>query len=92
MSGEWFDYVDAVNTLSSERPELVRRLGKFTRVAQKASLVDNMRAYEVLGVPPVISWKKSVADTIDTLLNVEKEREKAGIDVESTLKNSNRRV
>jgi nucleoside-diphosphate-sugar epimerase len=92
LSGEWFDYADAIDYLSSVRPELLPRLGTATRVAQKDSLVDDSRAYEILGIPPVTPWKTSVIDTVNILIQVEKDWEEAGIDVENTLKKSNRRA
>lgn len=92
LSGEWFDYADAINYISNVRPELLPRLGTVTRTGQKASPVDNSRAYEILGVPPVIPWETSVIETVNTLIQAEKDWEKAGIDVENTLKKNNRRA
>jgi nucleoside-diphosphate-sugar epimerase len=92
LTGEWFDYADAIDYLASVRPELIPRFGTVTHGAQRASIVDNSRAYEILGIPPVTPWRTLVIDSIDTLLQAEKDWEKAGIDVENTLKKNNRRA
>lgn len=52
----------------------------------KEKPIDNSNAVERLGIPPVRKWEKTVVQTIDVLVRIEKEWSEAGVDIESVLK------
>ena len=71
-SGTMF-WSDAVEYLSSARPELKPRLSDPS-AAQKPDAVckvDCSLATEVLGLDEYINWKKTLEDSVDSLLQVE---------------------
>lgn len=85
LTGEWFELKDAVEYIASVRPELKSRLANIVPTGQTNGILDNSKALEVLGIKPR-SWKESVINTIDYLVEVEKAWEGQGIDIESRLK------
>jgi nucleoside-diphosphate-sugar epimerase len=91
LTGEWFDLKDAADYIASVRPELKDRLADPARSDDEKGVIDNTRAYEALGLSPVMPWRESVLETIDVLLKVEKDWVAQGIDIENTLKKNDRR-
>jgi hypothetical protein len=54
--------------------------------SQTASIVDNTRTIEILGLKTVKPWKDPVLDTLGALMANEKDWIEQGIDVEELLK------
>lgn len=71
--GPTFSWKDAVEHLVVARPELKGRLPD-TSEAQRMTVAstDTSRSRDVLGLDPYIDWKKTVEDTVDSLLALEK--------------------
>ena len=80
-SSEWFDLRDAVDHLTTARPELKGRLANPVPMGRAIPAVDNARVIDLLGIP-VTPWRKTVEDGIDYLLKVEEEWKEAGVDHE----------
>jgi len=85
FSGEFFDHTEAFSYLASVRPELKDRLAKATSTGQTKPTLDATHALEVLGLPVLTPWKKSVLDAVDAVVELEKEWIAAGVDVEEKL-------
>ncbi|KAI0786731.1 NAD-P-binding protein [Abortiporus biennis] len=79
LSGEWFSFKDAADYLVKVRPELKDRISEKAKAAPPVpeSQIDTTRAREVLGVV-FTPWKKTVIDTIDGFIDLEKEWKKNG--------------
>jgi nucleoside-diphosphate-sugar epimerase len=88
LASEWFDVKDAVDHISSVRPELKGRLPTLVPGGQTAAVIDSSRAVRVLGVSPVRDWRDSVTETIDYLVKLEKEWKSSGVDLDNTLRSS----
>lgn len=88
LTGEFFELKDAIDYLSTVRPELKGRLIDPEPTGQTKSLIDNKRAFEILGLKSVSPWRDNVLETVDYVLKIEKEWLAAGVDIESTLKAS----
>lgn len=90
LAGEWFEHKDAVEYVASVRPELKSRLPTgIVATGQNKGLIDNSRAIEVLGIPPVRPWKESLLELVDTFTAIEKDWAAKGVDVDNVLgKNS----
>lgn len=86
VSGEWFEYEDALEYIAEARPELKARLPTIPRAGITKGVIDNARAKEVLGVPLTRPWKQSLLDAVDDVIKVEKEWVEKGVDVENGLK------
>lgn len=73
IAGFQLSWKDAVEYLNEARPELKGRLPDASE-AQKMTIAstDVSRARDVLGLKEYVGWKKTVEDTVDTLLAVEK--------------------
>ena len=74
LSAEWFSSADAIAHIEKVHPGLKDRLSepaKNTGPAPKSNL-DTSRAKEVLGLE-FIDWHKTVEDTVDSLLILEKD-------------------
>lgn len=80
-SSEWFDLRDAVDHLTTARPELKHRLANPVSMGRTVPAIDNARVVDLLGVS-VTPWRKTVEDGIDNLLKVEEEWREAGVDNE----------
>jgi len=78
-SSEWFDLRDAVDHLTTARPELKGRLANPVSMGRAEPAIDNARVIDLLGVS-VTSWRKTVEDGIDSLLKLEEEWKEAGVD------------
>lgn len=85
LTGEFFDLKEAVEYVSSVRPELKGRLATIPPSGQTNVVVDTSKESDVLGVKPR-AWKDTVIQTIDYLLQLEKDWEGQGVDLESRLK------
>lgn len=90
LTGEWFEYKDAVEYIASVRPELKGRLANPIPTGQTDGLIDNTKAQQVLGIPPARSWKKSLIEAVDNLVQLEKDWVAAGVDLDTTLKTNPR--
>lgn len=86
LSGEWFEIKDALELIANARPELKDRLITHIGPSQPRVFVDNTRAYEILGLKPVGSWKDNLLETIDYLVKLEKDWVEVGVDIETKLK------
>jgi len=73
IAGPNFTWKDAVEHLAVVRPELKPRL-PYTSEAKTTPLatLDTSRAKIVLGLDTYIDWKKTVEDTADSIVEVEK--------------------
>ena len=80
LTGEWFDWADAVKHIAASRPELAPRLIKTGFTGQTRPIIDSTKALEVLGIA-LTPWKKTVDDGLDALLKLEKEWTEKGIDL-----------
>lgn len=71
-------WADAVEHLRATRPELAGRLPDTSKVIKRpVGKVDVSKAATILGLTEYIDWKKTVDDTVDSLLAVEREWAKA---------------
>ena len=86
LTGEWFDYADAVKHIAATRPELTPRLIKTTPTGQNRPIIDNKKAFEVLGIT-LTPWKKTIDDGLDSVLKLEKDWTEGGVDL-TPLKNN----
>jgi len=80
LTGEWFDWADAIKHIATTRPELIPRLIKIRPTGQDRPIIDSKKALETLGIA-LTPWKKSVEDGIDALLKVEKDWTEKGADL-----------
>jgi len=83
MAGnDWFNWKDAGDYIAEVRPELKGRINLKTKTEGASqpvkSIIDNKRVKEVVGLE-MTHWKKALVDTVDNLIALEKEWEKAGI-------------
>ena len=80
MSANTFTWKDAVELLAERRPELKERLpvimGTEPPVGPFATL-DTSKTESVLGMKNYVKWLDTVLDTVDNLLRVEKELQRA---------------
>ena len=88
LTGEWFDWADAVRHIATTRPELAPRLVKINPTGQTGPIIDSKKALEVLGIT-LTPWKKSIDDGLDDLLKLEQDWAERGIDL-AELKNNGR--
>ena len=87
LTGEWFDWADAVNHIADTRPDLAPRLIKINPTSQTKPIIDSKKALEVLGIT-LTPWKKSISDGLDDMLKLEKDWAEKGVDPDA-LKNNN---
>lgn len=90
LSSEHFDVTEAVDLVAKERPELKHRLPKLVNSNQEAAL-DPTIAANRLGIT-LTKWQKTVLDTVDQLLEIEKDWAAQGIDVDLVLGKSGYRA
>ena len=86
LTGEWFDWADAVEHIKTTRPQLEPRLVKIGHTDQQRPIIDNKDALEVLGIT-LTPWKQSVDDGLDAMLKVEQDWIRRGVDL-TQLKNN----
>lgn len=93
LTGEWFEFCDARDHIETSRPELKSRLPPSIPKSQfTGSVIDNQRALEILSLPSIVPWKKSLLDAVDAVIEIEKEWANAGVDVETVLRNNHWRT
>ncbi|KLO12865.1 NAD(P)-binding protein [Schizopora paradoxa] len=72
VAGEPFLWKDAVEHLLAVRPELRERLPDPSEARKLGtSTMDVTRTREVLGLDSYIDWRKTVEDSVDSLLSIE---------------------
>lgn len=86
LTGEWFDWADAVDYIKTIRPELEPRLAKIGSTDQKRPIIDSKKALEVLGIT-LTPWRKTVSDGLDAMLKVEEDWIKNNVDPALLTKN-----
>ena len=86
LTGEWFDYADAIKYISATRPELAPRLIKTTSSGQDRPIIDSKKALDVLGIA-LTPWRKTVDDGLDSALKLERDWTEKGVDL-TPLKNN----
>lgn len=86
LTGEWFDWADAVKHIAITRPELVPRLLTIRPTDQDRPIIDSKKALETLGIT-LTPWQKTIDDGIDALLKLEKDWTERGADL-TGLKNN----
>jgi len=86
ITGEWFDWSEALEHIAANRPELAPRFIKVAPTDQNRPIIDSKKALEVLGIT-LTPWKKSVDDGLDALLKLEKDWAEQGVDL-APLKNN----
>ena len=86
LTGEWFDWADAIKYIAATRPELAPRLIKTGSNGQNRPIIDSKKALEVLGIT-LTPWKKTVDDGLDAVLRLEKDWTEKGVDL-TGLKNN----
>jgi len=73
VAGEGFLWKDAVDHLRAVRPELRERLPDPSEAKKlEASIMDVSRTREVLGLDKYIDWRKTVEDSVDSFLCIER--------------------
>ena len=85
LSGEFFDHTEAFPYIASVRPALKDRLAKATSTGQTKPVIDSTPVLEVLGLPGLTSWKQTVLDAVDAIVQLEKEWITAGVNVDEKL-------
>ncbi len=74
IAGKSISWLDAVEHLRATRPELAGRLPDTSNAVKRSLAGYNVsKAESVLGLTEYIDWKKTVDDTADSVLAVEKE-------------------
>jgi len=86
LTGEWFDWADAIKYIATTRPELAPRLIKTGSTGQDRPIINNKKALEVLGIT-LTPWRNSIDDGLDAMLTLEKDWTEKGIDL-TGLKNN----
>ena len=86
LTGEWFDWADAIQHIAATRPELAPRLIKAGSNSQNRAIIDSKKALEVLGIT-LTPWKKTIDDGLDAVLRLEKDWIEKGVDL-TGLKNN----
>lgn len=86
LTGEWFDWADAIKHIAATRPELIPRLIRIRPTGQDRPIVDSKKALETLGIT-LTPWQKTVDDGLDALLKLEKDWTEKGVDL-TGLKNN----
>lgn len=73
VAGPPFLWKDAVEHLQEVRPELRDRLPDPSDARKlSTSIMDVTRTREVLGLDTYIDWRKTVEDTVNSLMSIEK--------------------
>lgn len=76
ISGPPLTWKNAVEHLVATKPELKDRLPDVSQqLVTKVASVDDTKAKEVLGFKEYIDWRKTVEDTAESMLAVEKASE-----------------
>ncbi|KLO10740.1 NAD(P)-binding protein [Schizopora paradoxa] len=75
VAGETFLFKDAVEHLAKVRPELRDRLPDTSEakpLLEQVNIMDTSRTKEVLGITEFIDWRKTVEDSVQSFLDIEK--------------------
>jgi hypothetical protein len=80
VAAPWFDLTEAVAYVREIHPELKDELPKLTATSQKESPYVIEPSLKRLGFK-VTPWKETVRDTVESLLQIEKEWVSKGVDV-----------
>ena len=83
LTGPWTDHVEIINYIASTRPELAPRLIRAVSSGQHRPVLDSSKALEVLGLPSLTPWQKTIDDGLDTILKLEKDWIEKGIDLDN---------
>jgi len=86
LTGEWFEYADAIKYIAATRPELAPRLIKTTSSGQNRPIIDSKKALDVLGIT-LTPWRKTVDDGLDSVMKLERDWIEKGVDL-TPLKNN----
>ena len=86
LTGEWFDWTDAIKYIATTRPEIAPRLVKIGTTAQNRPIIDSKKVLDVLGIT-LTPWKKSIDEGLDAMLKLEKDWIERGVDL-TQLKNN----
>jgi nucleoside-diphosphate-sugar epimerase len=86
LTGEWFDFTEAIEYIASVRPELKGRLASLHHTGRTEPMIDSTRAIKILGLPGIRKWKDTVIETVDYTIALENEWVKLGVDVDEKLK------
>ena len=83
----WFDNADIVAHIAAVRPDLKDRLIRSESSGQKRFIADEeiTKTVEVLGLEGVTPWKKTVEDSLKSVLGLEKSWKEKGVDVDEVL-------
>jgi len=87
LSGPWFDNADILEHIATVRPELKDRLIKAERSDWKEFVAeeDVAKAVEILGMGELTPWKKTVEDSLESMLELENSWKEKGVDVDEVL-------
>lgn len=81
LAGEYFTWKELAEYLREVRPELTDRLPKYSDEEYDGPMCaafDTTRVREVLGLEKIPGWKEVLLETVDDMLRLQKEWEKAG--------------
>ena len=83
----WFDSADIVTHIAAVRPDLKDRLIGSESTGQKRFIVEEeiVKTVEVLGLGELTPWKKTVEDSLESMLGLEKLWKEKGVEVDEVL-------
>ena len=83
----WFDNGDIPGHIATIRPDLKDRLIKGESSEWKQFIAEDeiRKAVEVLGLGELTPWKKTVEDSLESILAMEKVWKEKGVDVDEVL-------
>jgi len=81
ISSKFFGFTEAVDYIAKVRPELKYRLPKLVN-AHTEPPIDSSNAVNRLGIT-LTEWEKTVINTVDSLVQIEKDWAAAGVDVDT---------
>jgi nucleoside-diphosphate-sugar epimerase len=86
-SHPWFDNTEILAHIAAIRPDLKDRLIKCESSDLKGFIADEeiVRTVEVLGLGELIPWKKTVEDSLESMLEMERVWKEKGVDVDDVL-------
>jgi len=87
---QWFDNVDILDHIATIRPDLKDRLIKAERTEWREFVAEEevRKTVEVLGMGETTPWKKTVEDSLESMLELEKLWKEKGVDVDEVLGNN----
>jgi len=83
----WFDNADIIAHIAAIRPDLKDRLIRSESSGQKGFIADEeiTKTVQVLGLESVTPWKKTVEDSLESVLELERLWKEKGVDVDEVL-------